>query len=362
MKWPGRGLPRPLFIALFPPRLSRRGMGMRKGVVLLASMTAAVVLASMVALVTAGNPVRAAFPGTNAKIVFARDPDGLGGPKDSEIYTIWFNGYNPTPLTSNSKQDTAPSWSADGKKIVFERGPHLYTMSANGSHQRKVPNSTFGSYSGGRLVSYGGNPAFSPGGRKIIFDSDSNIYTINANGTNRTRITNAQAGDPYEDKPAFYNPVWSPVSNKIAFSYAFGAPEIHATPLSDLVNRQYFRFGSQVPPDWSWTYRPDWSPDGYQIAFECYYDPCYDSPEGHSSNPEIYKANANGTGDPTRLTNNPATDTYPAFSPGGGKIVYSSNRDGDFDLYITNADGTGDPLPLTSNSARDVLPDWQPVQ
>ena len=54
--------------------------------------------------------------------------------------------------------------------------------------------------------------------------------------------------------------------------------------------------------------------------------------------------------------------TYPAFSPGGGKIVFSSNRDGDYDLYIINADRTGDPRPLTGNSARDVLPDWQPVQ
>jgi Tol biopolymer transport system component len=338
-------------------------MGMRKSVVLFASMAVAVVMASMVAMPTTQNAARAAFPGKNAKIVFARDPDGSGGPKDSEIYTIWFNGNNPTPLTNNSKTDTAPSWSADGKKIVFERGSNLYTMSANGSNEKRVPNATFGSYNGGRLVSYGGNPAFSPNGRKIIFDSGSNIYTINVDGTNRTRITNALAGDPYEDKPDFANPVWSPVSNKIAFSYFFGAPEIHVLPLPDLINRQYFRFGSQVPPGWSWTYRPDWSPDGAQIAFECYYDPCYDSPEGHSFNPEIYKANANGTGDPVRLTNDPATDTYPAFSPGGGKVVFSSNRDGDYDLYIMNADGTDDdPQPLTGNSARDVLPDWQPVQ
>jgi Tol biopolymer transport system component len=345
-------------------------MGTRKTVVLLASMAAAVVLASMVAMATTQNTARAAFPGTNAKIVFARDPDGLGGPKDSEIYTIWFNGNNPTPLTNNTKADTAPSWSADGKKIVFERGSNLYTMSANGSNQKKVPNSTFGSYNGGRLVSYGGNPAFSRnlpcGNKKIIFDSGSNIFTINVDGTNRTRITNALAGDPYEDKPDFANPVWSPVSNKIAFSYFFGAPRIHVLPLSDLMGEQYFGDGpapSQVTPFWS--YRPDWSPDGSQIAFECYYTDCYDNTAPHSVNPEIYKVNANGTGTPIRLTNDPATDTYPAFSPdvgpNGGKIVFASNRNGDYDLYIMNADGT-DPHPLTTNSARDVLPDWQPVQ
>ena len=87
------------------------------------------------------------------------------------------------------------------------------------------------------------------------------------------------------------------------------AAENHVTLLSALLNRQYFRFGSQAPPGWSWTYRPDWSPDGSQISFECYYDPCYDDPNGHSENSEIQKVNANGTGDPLRLTNNSATDT-----------------------------------------------------
>ncbi|HET7273439.1 MAG TPA: hypothetical protein VFI90_20390, partial [Rubrobacter sp.] len=203
---------------------------MKRIVLLLASITAGLALAGVVAFGVPDEQARAAFPGINGKIVFARDPDGLGGPKDSEIYTIWFNGNNLTPLTNNSKQDTAPSWSADGKKIVFERGSNLYTMGANGSNQKKVPNSTFGSYSGGRLVSYGGNPAFSPNSRKIIFDSGRNIYTINADGTNRTRITNALAGDPYEDKPSFSNPVWSPVSNKIAFNWFWEGYETYVMP------------------------------------------------------------------------------------------------------------------------------------
>jgi Tol biopolymer transport system component len=317
-------------------------MGMRKTVALLASMAAIVVLASMLALATTQNTARAAFPGTNAKIVFVRDPDGLGGPKDSEIYTIWFNGNNLTPLTNNSKADTAPSWSADGKKIVFERGPYLYTMGANGSNQNKVPNAS------------GTNPSFSPSGRKIIYDAG-DIYTINVDGTHRTRITNYK---PYEKNPPFVEPVWSPVSNKIAFRWS---NVIHVMPLSDLVGRKGLE--ARTPLTYLFTYRPDWSPDGSQIAYECYYDPCVETTSGsHSPNYEIYKTNANGTGTPTRLTNDPATDRHPAYSPGGGKIVFSSNREGDYDLYITNADGTDEPQPLTTNSARDVLPDWQPLQ
>jgi hypothetical protein len=40
--------------------------------------------------------------------------------------------------------------------------------------------------------------------------------------------------------------------------------------------------------------------------------------------------------------------------------VYSSNREGGYDLYITNADGTGEAQLLTSNWVRYILPDWQP--
>jgi hypothetical protein len=83
-------------------------MGMRKIVVLLASMAAAVVLSSMVALVTAGNPARAAFPGINGKIAFLSDRSGK-----NEIYTISFKDGkwgNPTRLTFNTKSDKTPSW------------------------------------------------------------------------------------------------------------------------------------------------------------------------------------------------------------------------------------------------------------
>jgi TolB protein len=321
----------------------------------LATLAVAALVAIGAVALAASEPAQASFPGINGKIAFVSDRAG-----NNEIYTVRFTGDNLTRLTHNSKPDSAPSWSADGKKVAFERGRSLYTMNAYGSRQRKVPNTSFYNYDlGGRLVSYGGNPAFSPSGRKIIYDAG-DIYTINVDGTNRTRITDYKPSDPYEENPPFANPVWSPVSNKIAFTWS---TQIHVMPLSDLIGEKYLGDGpapSQVTP--RWTYRPDWSPDGAQIAFECYYDPCSDSPsEPPSVNPEIYKANANGTGDPIRLTNDPATDTYPGFSPGGGKIVFSSDRDGDYDIYVMDADGTN-VQQLTNNPAKDVLPDWQPVQ
>src|SRR4051812_37942270 len=42
---------------------------------------------------------------------------------------------------------------------------------------------------------------------------------------------------------------------------------------------------------------------------------------------------------------------------GAGKIVYSSNRDGNWEIYVCNADGTGQKN-LTNNPAWDVYPRW----
>jgi Tol biopolymer transport system component len=56
-------------------------------------------------------------------------------------------------------------------------------------------------------------------------------------------------------------------------------------------------------------------------------------------NLEIYSMDPDGS-NLTRLTDNPASDNTPAWSPDGMKIAFSSDRDGDFLLYIMNADGS----------------------
>src|SRR5216117_1720966 len=52
---------------------------------------------------------------------------------------------------------------------------------------------------------------------------------------------------------------------------------------------------------------------------------------------EIYVMNADGSG-ATRLTNNPAADGGPIWSPDGTKIAFISDRDGNVEIYVMNAD------------------------
>jgi Tol biopolymer transport system component len=49
--------------------------------------------------------------------------------------------------------------------------------------------------------------------------------------------------------------------------------------------------------------------------------------------------NADGT-DQQRLTNGPAQDREPAFSPDGKQIAFASDRTGRFEVFLMNADGT----------------------
>ena len=75
-------------------------------------------------------------------------------------------------------------------------------------------------------------------------------------------------------------------------------------------------------------------------------------------NDEIYIMNVDGTGQ-TRLTTNAADDYSPCLSSDGSRIAFMSKRDGNDEIYIMNADGSGQTR-LTNNTAYDNAPSLSP--
>ncbi len=93
---------------------------------------------------------------------------------------------------------------------------------------------------------------------------------------------------------------------------------------------------------------PSWSPDGRKIVFVSERD----------GNFEVYVMNADGSGQ-RNLTRHPGHDSAPAWSPDGRKIAFTTKRDGNFEVYVMNADGSGQQN-LTRNPAPDRSPSGRP--
>jgi Tol biopolymer transport system component len=94
---------------------------------------------------------------------------------------------------------------------------------------------------------------------------------------------------------------------------------------------------------------PMLSPDGTRLVFE----------SNRTGNWDIYTMKPDGT-DLVRLTDNPAADVGPIWSPDGKRILFDSERDaGDPEIYVMNADGSNQRR-LTRQPGDDSHPHWSP--
>jgi len=279
--------------------------------------------------------------------------------------------YFPTPVYPSPYDD--PSWSADGKTIVFYRmkvthigsigdfsvdpdSTGLWAINADGSNMRLLlqgmymgspelsPDGAWLVYEEGgqiykvpfvdgvvdttnivQLTTEGRNffPAWSPDGKKIAYDSDVDdtkfdIWIMSYDGENKKNIS--QENDSL-DQGGWRKPSWCPDGNWIIHERYISGGEI-GTEIFVMdtcgTNAEWLEHGAN----------PKYSQDGLRIAFD--------------SNSQIFVMNSDGT-DLTQVTTE-GSSTHPSWSP-DGRIVYvhfvSRKRDiNNGTLWIMDADGS----------------------
>lgn len=175
-------------------------------------------------------------------------------------------------------------------------------------------------------------------------DGNAEIYTMHADGSGLQRLTDTPADDMTSD--------WSPDGTKLVFVSDRDDPNPHKC--FPKCNYEVYIMNADGSEQQRLTdtpaaeHHPVWSPNGSQIAFVSERD----------GNQEIYVMNADGS-NPQRLTNNPAEDMRPSWSPGGKQMAFNSTRDGNWDIYVMQADGN-EQRPLTTSPAWEFFPTWSP--
>jgi dipeptidyl aminopeptidase/acylaminoacyl peptidase len=275
-----------------------------------------------------------------------------------DLFTIRADGTELRQLTQTRQFEQHPSWSPDGRKILFTQGDvmtnfDIYAMDEDGGNVQRLT----------EHAERDQRASWSPDGGTIAFvserDGDVAIWLMDANGANQRKLVKGR------------EPSWSPDSRRIAFvsSSFHDNDEIY---LIDADGGNMQRLTENKKFDWF----PCWSPDGRRLV--------YNSEQFGGQELMLMKADGSA---PTRIT--VAEHTYeqePVWSPDGrgvayaGKMTIGSDGElvvddkgrprGTYDIYVVEASGfdwdhagarLGLPFNLTNTDDRDeVSPSWRP--
>ena len=218
-------------------------------------------------------------------------------------------------------------WSPDGLSVVYER------IAQVGSTQHFVP--TFSVDADFELLLSEPFPSFSPDGTKLLYSqyvrgesAATGVESASAGNTS-IEIMSAEGGDKHtlfhRDGFSAFSGVWSPAGDEIALSVGryFRSPGLPPAQIG-LIDPDGSNFRLIVDDEVNNGF-PSWSPDGTRLVFK----------RGRQL---VIMSLADGKMTP--LTDGSHYDNFPQWSPENDLIMFTSDRDEDFELYTIQPDGT----------------------
>jgi Tol biopolymer transport system component len=174
----------------------------------------------------------------------------------------------------------------------------------------------------------------------IAYASDTgegyDIFLMTQIGSGHQAIT----ADPGNER----EPVWSPGGQHVAFlrqDATTGAQDI----LVMTAQREIYPVFTQGNAVNDFT----WSPDGRVLAY---------SELNEVGTRDIFTWSLIGSA-PRALTRTTDNDFFPAWSPDGTQIAFTTDRDGNSEIYLMRADGSNQER-LTDYADDDLFPQWSP--
>jgi len=245
----------------------------------------------------------------------------------------------PRPTVAPTSRPTAPPAPLSGR-IAFpvwnpETGTYdTYIARADGSGRHRVVEGMH-------------QPALSPNGEWLLVNGEKrdymNMYLVKPDGSGLKKITNF-----IEDA----QPCWSPDGTGFVLATTRDQPDhpqrIYVIDEVPFVGKMEPGRLLNTPSGPVQGEYPTWTPDNQIVYKGCDYTVL---PQDCG----LFLISVHG-GPFKQLTHNP-NDTAPAAY--GGRIAFTSNRDGNWEIYLMNYDGTGLKR-LTHNAADDGLPVWSP--
>ena len=255
------------------------------------------------------------------------------------------------PLTNLPGGACQPTWSPDGKRIVFTspclsrdetfKNSSLYIMDADGTDMTPLISEPGGDF----------DPAFAPDGKRLAFVSFRNgrsqifIYDFASGST--TALPN-----PSSDVEEVRFPAWSPFGNQIAFSAKrYNVYQIWVMSDNGQGQQQIVRSGQEY-----WDLHPAWSLDGETILF------CQRRINvGSRFYLMSIRYEDRAVGLASRLNYGPLPIENIHFSPDGFWLIFEGEeQEGNRDIFIMTVDG-GNRTRLTIDPGTDFDPAWRPI-